>query len=87
MQFTYERVTESAIRTVEMLSIQAHVSPDEDRQRWRDSAYGAMRLWEEVVGGAAQTADRFRIQQLIEQMPGGSAPCEGDWHLTPVVRM
>jgi hypothetical protein len=87
MQFTYDLVTEAAARTIEMLTIQSHGSPSEENQKWWERAKGAVRMWEEVVGAAALPQDRERLQFLLEDMPGVDDEGEGNWHLTPVVRL
>ena len=87
MQITYQTVTAAAARTIEMLSIKSHTLPSEFNQTWFEQACGAFTMWEEAVGPEARPEDRKRLQLLLKDMPGVDDEAEGNWGLSPVMRL
>ena len=87
MQITYETVTAAAARTIEMLSIKSPTQPAEFNQTWFERACGAFTMWEETVGHEARPEDREKLKLLLNDMPGVDDEGEGNWSLSPVVRL
>lgn len=87
MRLTYVEITDAAARAIEMLTIKSHTGPLEDNWQWWEQARGAVQFWEELVGPEAKSADRERLQFLLDDMPGVGDEGEGNWHLTPIVRI
>ena len=89
VQFSYDDITASALRTISAIAAQARSDEGIDPDACWAMARGTFRGWCELVGDAATEEDRAMLEQVFEGFPLRNPACAenapGNWRPSPIV--